>query len=275
MTTAVRRFIEWNRRVSRWERSLVTRLVPDSAHDGPRDFRDNVLPSLLKPGLRVLDVGGGKHPAIPLQTKQGLGLSVVGLDVSESELAQAPAGAYDSIVVGDVAAVSIPGKYDLVFSRTLLEHVANTRAAIANLAGVLAPGGVMAHVVPCRNAPFAILNRGLGNRTARRLLFGIFPEKARNSGFPAFYQDCTPGRLSRICRESGLDVVKAIPYYNSEYTSFFAPLYTVEMLRQVLMCCLRLENFAEGFSIVARSPEGKRPQDRSSASGRGREAASA
>jgi 2-polyprenyl-6-hydroxyphenyl methylase/3-demethylubiquinone-9 3-methyltransferase len=213
-----------------------------------------VLPSLLKPGLRVLDVGGGKRPAIPVQTKQELGLHVVGLDVSEAELAEAPEGAYDATIVGDVAVTSIPGHYDLVFSRAVLEHVADPAAAIANLASVLLPGGTMAHVMPCRNAPFAILNRWLGNRSARRVLFAIFPEKQENSGFLAYYRDCTPGRLSRTCRESGLEVVQLTPYYNSGYTSFFAPLYTIEMLRQALMCALRLEDLAEGFSIVARRP---------------------
>jgi 2-polyprenyl-6-hydroxyphenyl methylase/3-demethylubiquinone-9 3-methyltransferase len=157
-------------------------------------------------------------------------------------------------VVGDVAALSIPGEYDLVFSRAVLEHVADPAAAIANLAGVLVPGGIMAHVMPCRNAPFAIVNRLLGNRAARRLLFAIFPEKQENSGFLAHYRNCTPSRLSRTCRESGLEILNLTPYYNSGYTSFFAPLYTVEMLRQALMCSLRLEDFAEGFSIVARRP---------------------
>ncbi|MGH7509231.1 MAG: class I SAM-dependent methyltransferase [Gemmatimonadales bacterium] len=233
----------------------MARVVPACAPGGPRDFRERVLPGLLKPGLRVLDVGGGKRPAISPERKQELGLYVVGLDVSEAELAQAPPGAYNATVVGDVAAVSIPGHYDLVFSRTVLEHVAHPAAAIANLAGVLVPGGIMAHVMPCRNAPFAILNRWLGNRTARRLLFAIFPEKQDNSGFLAYYRDCTPERISRACRECGLEVVELTPYYNSGYTSFFVPLYTVDMLRQVLMCTLRLENFAEGFSIVVRMPE--------------------
>jgi SAM-dependent methyltransferase len=255
MASPVRRFIEWNRGASRWQRALVARVVPACAVDGPRDFRERVLPSLLKPGQRVLDVGGGKHPAISLQTKRELGLHVVGLDVSATELEQAPAGAYDAIVVGDAAAVEIPGRYDLVFSRSVIEHVADPRAAVANLAGALAPGGVMAHVVPCRNAPFAIVNRWLGNRAARRLLFAIFPEKEEHSGFRVFYHECTPGRLGRICRERGMEIVQIVPYYNSGYTSFFAPLYTVEMLRQTLMCSLRLENFAEAFSIVARAPE--------------------
>jgi SAM-dependent methyltransferase len=254
MATGIRQFIEWNRRVSRWERGLVVRVVRGCDADGPVDFRDHFLPSLLRPGQRLLDVGGGKQPAIPLPTKQDLGLRIVGLDVSPSELAQAPAGAYDETVVGDVAAVRIPGTYDLIFSRAVLEHVADPRAAIANLAGALAPGGIMTHFMPCRNAPFAMLNRWLGNRAARRLLFGIYPEKERGSGFPAYYRDCTPIRLSRICRESGLEVETIIPYYSSEYTAFFAPLYTVEILRQALMCSLGLYNLAEGFTIVARRP---------------------
>jgi 2-polyprenyl-6-hydroxyphenyl methylase/3-demethylubiquinone-9 3-methyltransferase len=240
----------------------MSRVVPGLVQDGQVAFRDQVLPSLVRPGSRILDVGGGKIPGISLQTKKELGLYIVGLDISEAELAQAPVGAYDAVVVGDVATVSIPGKYDLIFSRAVLEHVADPPAAIANLAGALVPGGIMAHVLPCRNAPFAILNRWLGNRAARRLLFAIFPEKQTDSGFLAYYRDCTPAGLSRACRECGLEVVEVNPYYNSDYTSFFAPLFTVELLRQALMCSLRLENFSESFSLVARTPDGRGAVDR-------------
>jgi SAM-dependent methyltransferase len=260
--TAVRRFIEFNRRLSRWERSLMARMVPGCAPDGQLDFRDRVLPSLLQRGARVLDVGGGKFPGISLQTKRDLDLYIVGLDLSETELTNAPLGAYDEIVVGDVATVSIPGSYDLIFSRAVLEHVGNPAGAVANLAAVLRPGGIMAHVVPCRNAPFAMLNRLLGNRLARGVLFSVFPEKRKNSGFPALYRDCTPGALVRACRASGLEVVRVLPYYNSDYTSFFAPFYTIEMARQALMCSLRLESLAEVFAILARNPADRPVQNR-------------
>jgi SAM-dependent methyltransferase len=268
MTTATRRFIDWNRKLSRWERSVVARVVPACATAGPRDFQERVLPSLLAPKQRVLDVGGGKHPAIPLAVKRELGLHVVGLDISASELEQAPSGAYDDTIVGDAGSIDIPGQYDLVFSRTVMEHVSDPRAALANLASVLAPGGVMAHVMPCRNAPFAIVNRALGNRLARRLLFAIAPHKRENSGFRAYYRDCTPARMSRLCRECGLEVIKTLPYYNSGYTSFFAPLYTLELLRQALMATLRLENLSESFALVARAPTAA-PRARTAATSRG------
>jgi 2-polyprenyl-6-hydroxyphenyl methylase/3-demethylubiquinone-9 3-methyltransferase len=254
MPASIRRLIDLNRRVSRWERSVVSRLVPGCAADGTVDFRDRVLPSLIRPGMRVLDVGGGKEPAISPAMKQRYGLHITGLDVSAAELEQAPPGSFDGTIVGDVATVSIPGGYDLIFSRAVLEHVADPRAAISNLAKALAPGGTMAHFMPCGNAPFAVLNRMLGNRAARRLLFSIFPEKAKGSGFRAFYRDCTPSRLLRICRENGLELDKVFPYFNSDYTSFFAPIYTVETLRQALMCSLRLDDFAESFAVVVRAP---------------------
>jgi SAM-dependent methyltransferase len=248
----IRRFFAWNQELSNRERRLLARVVPACGPDGMVDFRDRVLPSLLKPGGRVLEIGGGRHPAIPANVKEELGLHIVGQDISEGELLRAPAGLYDRILVGDVSTLQMTGSYDLIFSRAVLEHVEDPAAAIANLARVLAPGGIMAHVLPCRNAPFAVLNRWLGNRLARRVLFTLFPEKRANSGFLAHYHDCTPTGLSRACRRSGLEVLKVIPYYNSSYTSFFVPLYTVEALRQAATASLRLRDYAESFCIIAR-----------------------
>jgi 2-polyprenyl-6-hydroxyphenyl methylase/3-demethylubiquinone-9 3-methyltransferase len=251
----IRRFFTWNQELSNRVRRLLARTVPACGPDGMLDFRDRVLPSLLKPGAHILEIGGGKHPAIPANVKEELSLHIVGQDISEDELLRAEAGLYDRILVGDVSTVKMTGNYDLIFSRAVLEHVEDPAAAIANLAQVLTPGGVMAHVMPCRNAPFAVLNRWLGNRLARRVLFTLFPKKRSNSGFPARYRDCTPTALARACHRSGLKVLKVLPYYNSSYTSFFVPLYTVEALRQAATASLRLRDYAESFCIIARRPK--------------------
>lgn len=250
----LRKCLDLNTRLSHWQRSMASRVIPHLAHDGASEFHKRILQSLLSPGLRVLDVGGGKHPAISLQAKRDLGLHIVGLDISDTELVQAPAGAYDHIVVGDVATVDIPGQYDLIFSRSVIEHVQDPASAIENLSRVLAPGGTMAHFMPCRNAPFAIINRFLGNQVARQVLFTLFPDKRHDSGFQAFYNHCTPTELAALIAGQGLEVVKVIPYYKSDYAAFFAPFYTIEMLRQALMCYLDWENYAETFSIVVRNP---------------------
>jgi len=66
--------------------------------DGYRSFRCDFAPRFLKPHLVVWDIGGGKRPLIDLELKRRLGLKVVGLDLSESELARAPEGSYDEVV---------------------------------------------------------------------------------------------------------------------------------------------------------------------------------
>jgi 2-polyprenyl-6-hydroxyphenyl methylase/3-demethylubiquinone-9 3-methyltransferase len=135
-----------------------------------------------------------------------------------------------------------------------MEHVHDTRAAFVNLAHAMAPGATMAHFIPCRNAPFAILNRMLGNKLSRTLLFTLKPNKKATSGFPAYYRDCTPSRIARICGECSLEVVELVPYFRSEYASFFAPIYTVDLIRQLLLIWLDIPDLAETFTVVARAP---------------------
>ena len=85
-----RGFIEINRRFSR---AFDAVMVPEKFRtDGNRDFIDHFARKYLKPGLTVYDVGGGKQPYISRETKEKLGLKVVGLDIDANELARAPQG---------------------------------------------------------------------------------------------------------------------------------------------------------------------------------------
>lgn len=249
---AVRRFLAANERLSfrlnDWARRRTGRRC------GMGAFREELIPGLLRPGLRVLDVGGGKHPLIGRETKEALGLSVVGLDISADELMQAPAGCYDATVVGDVATAVLDRPFDLIVSHTVLEHVRDTPAAIANLGAALAPGGVMAHFLPCGWAGFALASRSLGNRLGRSLLWTVYPERRRTSGFPAYYNQCTPHGMRQLCVRAGLEVVETRPYFMSDYLRFLAPLYALEVGRQILLMRLGLENFSETFIVIARKP---------------------
>ncbi len=191
---------------------------------GLDDFSTRVVPDLLRPDMRVLDVGGGRAPCLDAATMRRFGLHVTGADISAAELAAAPAGSYHATIVSDVGAQPIPGCYDLILSRAVLEHVADTEAAIGNLAAALAEGGVMAHFMPCRYAPFALLNRLLGARLSRRLLWSIYPETIGVAGFPAFYRNCLPSRMAALLRDNHMGVLEVKPYYASNY----------------LRCCARL-----------------------------------
>jgi 2-polyprenyl-3-methyl-5-hydroxy-6-metoxy-1,4-benzoquinol methylase len=250
-----------NRSLSQWADRAASRRWKRTS--GLTDFSKRVVPSLLKPGLRVLDVGGGRAPCLSAETVSRFGLHVTGLDIADDELRRAPPGSYHDFIVGDVASVTIPGSFDLIFSRAVLEHVQDNRAAMKNLAGALAEGGIMAHFVPCRYAPFAVLNRLLGNRLAKRLLLSVYPKRIGVSGFKAYYDRCLPTQMAAFCRDGGMEIVELKPCFVSDYWKFFAPAHILDLCRQRLMQTLGVADLAETFTIVMRKPVSRETSGRS------------
>jgi 2-polyprenyl-3-methyl-5-hydroxy-6-metoxy-1,4-benzoquinol methylase len=246
-----RALIEHNRRISK---KIDTAVRPLGRRDGNNVFVTGTLPGLLRRGQRILDVGGGKNPGIAPEVKAQLALKIDGLDASEEELRRAPEGAYDATIVCDVSRVQLAPTYDFIFSCAVMEHVRGVRAAVAALATALVPGGTMAHFIPNAFAPFAIANRVLGAERARRVLFSAFPAARHLQGFAAYYEDCWPSRLRRICEDSGLEVISVEPHFCSGYAHFFWPMHTLDVARQLLLMGAHATDLCESFTIIARKP---------------------
>jgi ubiquinone/menaquinone biosynthesis C-methylase UbiE/uncharacterized protein YbaR (Trm112 family) len=131
-----------------WNRFRRTQL--DSAN-GTSISRDRFLaqsgwtPEMLR-GARVLDggAGSGRFAEVALS----LGAEVVALDYSTAIEALAgnfPAGARLTLVQGDLLALPFKAaSFDVVYSFGVLQHTADARAALAQLARVLKPGGRLA-----------------------------------------------------------------------------------------------------------------------------------
>ena len=124
----------------------IERLVPSHlTQDGHEAYLTRLVPAYLTPGLRIVDVGGGKRPYLSPEAKAELGADVTGLDIDGSELERAPAGSYDRTVATDIAVYTGHGDADLIFCQAVLEHVAEPAAeprfrrieALHHLSGVL------------------------------------------------------------------------------------------------------------------------------------------
>jgi len=217
--------------------------------DGNREFF-NIVPEMLKPGMTVWDIGGGKQPLISRPVKDKLGLRIVGFDISEDELAAAPAGVYDKTIVADLCTFRGTGDADLVICQAILEHVPDTGSAFAGIASILKSEGKAVLFTPSRNAAFARLNLLLPQRIKERLLFAFYPEAAGHQGFPAFYDRCTPRQFRRLAEAVGLRVAEQRLYYQSAYFTFFSPVHLLWRLWVLLFAAVAPESAVETFTLI-------------------------
>ncbi|MDQ0464231.1 2-polyprenyl-6-hydroxyphenyl methylase/3-demethylubiquinone-9 3-methyltransferase [Caulobacter ginsengisoli] len=230
------------------------RLLPaDWQVEGSREYRNHTLPSFLKPGLTVWDIGSGRTPMISPQRKAEIGMTVVGLDIDPEELKAAPPGAYDRSIVADLTKFEGDGSADLVVSHCCLEHVPDNRASMRAIASMLKPGGRAVIYQPSRNAAFSRLNMILPEAIKLKLL-GALPDKGGKGGFKAFYNHCTPAQFKRLAREHGLEIEQERVFWNSGYFQIFPPLHVLWRGGQALFRLVAGEQAAESFMLVLRKP---------------------
>jgi S-adenosylmethionine-dependent methyltransferase len=141
-------------------------------------------------GLDVVDVGGGTGGfAVPLAS---LGHSVTVVDPSPDSLAAAERRAAEAGVplravqgdVSDLGAVTGGAGADLVLCHSVLEYVESPEAAMAAIAGILRPGGVVS--VLAASAVAAVIHRVLAGRfdEARRLIVATGTGPGQAAGEP-------------------------------------------------------------------------------------------
>ena len=93
--------------------------------------------------VRLLEIGGGRGPQFTPAEAEKLGVALTVNDIDARELSLAPQGFATACF--NIAAEVDPalfGKFDFIFSRMVFEHVKDAPRAWANVAALLAPGGV-------------------------------------------------------------------------------------------------------------------------------------
>lgn len=244
----VRAFLNANVKASQWfDRTFMPK---DFLKDGNRDFIVDFAPRHLQFGQKIYDVGGGKQPFVSVTEKAGKGLTVVGIDISATELEKAPAGAYDEAICADIAKYLGRGDGDIVFCQAVLEHVQDTEGAMKSIASILKPGGRALIFVPSRNAVFARLNLLLPQSLKQKLLFTIYPSARAAQGFPSYYHRCTPSDLLEMAAANGLVLETGRYYFISSYFSFLFPVYFVWRLWMLVFRALAGQQAAETFSFA-------------------------
>jgi hypothetical protein len=172
---------------------------------------------------RLCEIGGGANPILSLEDSRAAGVKdYVVTDVSEDELAKAPAG-YEK-VVADVTRGRAErlGVFDLVVTRTVAEHVTDPSAFHRTVFDMLASGGRAMHFFPTLYEPAFVVNRLLPEAAADAIVQQIQTNRARgglNEKFPAYYRWCrgpTRRQLQRLTN-IGFDIEEYVGIFGHGY----------------------------------------------------------
>lgn len=172
--------------------------------------------------VRLLEVGGGRGPLLTPREGEKLGVALTVNDIDARELSLAPAGIATACfdIAGDVDP-SLFGKFDLIFSRMVFEHVKDAPRAWRNIHALLAPGGVALAFHPTLYSPPFLLNWLASEGVSSRLLRLLFPW--RHDGdypkFPARYELCfaTPSHVAPFLQDAGFSEVLIAPFFGHGY----------------------------------------------------------
>ena len=138
----------------------------------------------LADGMRVLDLGCGWGSFALFAAERFPNARIVALSNSKlqrehilAECARRGFGDRVDVVTGDFAALELAGRFDRVVSIEMFEHLRNWDAALARIAGWLAPGGKLFVHVFCHRAFAYLFEARAGDDWMARQFFsgGMMP----------------------------------------------------------------------------------------------------
>jgi len=245
----LQRFFQANRALSR----RFMRFFPFSQVLPFHEYEEVVVSFMNRlPKPVILDVGAGTGSLFSPDKPPGG--RVICLDISREQLAQNRDA--DELLLAD-AGQEIPlpdASVDLVVSRAVIEHIKSPQDFFRHSHRVLKPGGYAIHVLPCKLAWFAIINRLLPQSLGRKILFYLKPSSRGEGGFPAFYHKCYYSGIRKILGETGF-ILKEARFYHLQhlYFDFFFPLFLLSAFYETLT--LPIKNLCSIMLFVAQKSE--------------------
>ncbi len=182
------------------------------------EFRKNINQLITNFEIKkICEVGGGANPEISLDVIEKHQLEYTLLDISIEELTKAPHG-YNKIQADISSAnLSLDGKFDLIFSIMLAEHVPSGKEFHQNVFNLLRNGGYALHVFPTMYALPFLANQIIPEKFSQKLLCILSPHRKeiKKLKFPAYYSWCRGPIKSQI------NNLENLGYQVEEYVGFF------------------------------------------------------
>lgn len=201
-------------------RALVYRHYHGRGWKGAFHRYEELLESLVKPSSVVLDVGCGRgFPSADLLLR--LGAEVHGLDPMADPAAVPPRTTVKS---GLAEAIPYPdGTFDLLTSRSVLEHLEEPERAFREFRRVLKPGGHLAFLVPNRYDYVSIAAMLIPNSLHASVIRRV-EGRDEHDTFPTYYRANSVGQIGHLAARTGFEVVRLEYLNHYPYLLTFSPL---------------------------------------------------
>jgi SAM-dependent methyltransferase len=205
-------------------------LIQDNGYDWAwTHFKETLVALAQRFGVTsVLEIGGGRSPTLTSGEARSLRLDLSINDISPAELERcADDFAPDHRLLFDISGEALPAAtFDMVFSKTVLEHVSNATRAHRNTLELLRPGGIAFHFFPTLYCPPFLANRLLPEQISKVVLRAVGKPHEK---FPARYDGCTSSRsLARDLIRIGYSEAEVVPFWGHSYFSRIPGLRTVD-----------------------------------------------
>lgn len=203
-------------------------------------------------GSSVLDIGSGRHPAIP-PSDRPTNVRYVGLDLSREELDAAGPNAYTDSIAADATVLQpqLQGQFDLVISWQVLEHVEDLEVTLEHIRRYLKPDGLFVALFSGSWSIFGVINRLLPDRIGAKIVDRTMKRTENNVPvFPAFYDRCTAKDLGPLFDK--WQNVEIVALFNGAgYFNFFPPLQRVYLSYENLIHKRNVANLATHYLVKA------------------------
>jgi 2-polyprenyl-3-methyl-5-hydroxy-6-metoxy-1,4-benzoquinol methylase len=208
---------------------------------------------------RVCELGGGAHPALSQEFVAEQRLEYLVVDVSDEELAKAPAGYAKFMADAASPTFDPPGAYDLVFSISVAEHISRPDLFHRNVLRLLVPGGSAFHFFSTLYALPFVANRLLPEQITERVLRLVQPGREQTGGhgkFPALYRWCRGPTRRQIARfeHIGFHVEEYVGYFGHGYYTKVRPLQAAQDRLESLLVRRPVPLLTSYASVLLRKP---------------------
>ena len=238
-------FVKFNIELCNWLTRRYPKFFRGTRRGYGAELRDNIESYILsKKPHTIIEVGGIDRPLI----KKSPDYRYIGVDIESKDSCYE---IYDEFYVQSIEQ-DLDVESELIISTTLLEHVEKNKLSLRVMYSSLKEGGVMLHYIPSKFHFYSIILRVVGPKLQKLIIKYLRPHAIEVTGYPAFFDYCSPSEMHRLCEEIGFEEVETISYYRAnDYFAFFVPFFLVVTLFENLFEFFEIEYFASGFILRA------------------------